>query len=220
MNVQILGIAQGLSFETGEAFNHLTLLLPDGARVTAAVSDEAVVKLTKLFVQSGSQAAQAAIAQASYSEVSADPTPEQPRHSSGDVVAFQTGDFSPGTIAGGSEEDDEMVSTFGGNSGDATLDAVGEQLQQAELRLARATLDSTSMSPADIRSVVEQLSTPEQIAPVPNIMKQPPAQPRRLSGTKVQADSMGNPIITGPGLVDPRALMGGDTDGEEDVGQA
>lgn len=227
MHVVVTGIAQGLSFETGQAFDYITLMLPDGSRIKAHVDGTSIEKITKLFIEGGGPAAQTALAQANaeqataYEETAAPPAAESYTRMArvGDEVAM----VAPASMfaGGASEEEDEAVSTFGGDvqPNDPTLAAIGHQLQQAEGKLARAIGDTSTLSPAELHGVVARISEPEQVLPVPNVMSSKPAQSRRLSGPKVQADAMGNPIITGPGLVDPRALMGGNTDGEEDVGQ-
>ncbi len=217
MHVVVLGVSQGLSFETGEGFNHISLLLPDGTIIKADVDDEAVAALTALFVKGGSPAAQTAIMQAAQSPPAPPPVAQSvsyAAHPAPEPTPLAHGAYSLVSMAEGSDEDDmETVSTFGGDIvADPTLAAVGAQLQMAESKMARAIGDTSMLSPESLSGIVARIATPEPVMPVPNIIQKP-------TQLKVQADSMGNPIVTGPGLIDPRALMGGNTDGEEDVGQ-
>lgn len=230
MHVVITGIAQGLSFETGQSFNYLTLLLPNGNRIKASVGAEALNELTALFVQGGGPAAQVAIANAAQEpQTSAD---DEPPVASEDFARMQRGQeakpqdrpFPALDFPDGSDGDEEAVSTFGGDyqaGSDPELEAVGQQLQQAESRMAHAIGDTSSASPAELRQMVERIAftEPASALPVPSAMTKAPAPIRRLVGPKVEADSMGNPVIKGAGLVDPHALAGGNIDGEEDVGQ-
>ena len=223
MHVVVLGVSQGISFETGEGYNHLTLLLPNGSKIKASVSDEAVTELTALFIQGGGAAVETAMARAN--QPPADTEVEELSHPPvssyarlGEIATpAKTSSYVPVNLSDGSTgEDEEVVSTFGGDVHDPMLDAVGMQLQQAESKMARAIGDTSALSQASISSIVARIATPEPVMPVPNLMSKPvKAQPRPT----VQKDDAGNPILSGPGFIDPRSLMGGNVDGEEDVGQ-
>lgn len=224
MLVQIMGIAQALSFETGESYSYVTLLLPTGTEVRATVGDEVIAELTSVFMGSGSPAAQAAIANAQNSSHGAPPPPRRAPAPEPEAEPYaqmasareevQERTFSPVGFADG---EDDAVSFGGDFSGQdqAQLHAIEQSLASAEGKLAHAIGDTTTATPAELRQVVARIQQ-QPALPVPNIMEAPrPKQPLR----RVEADSFGNPVITGAGLVDPRALMGGNTEGEEDAGQ-
>lgn len=228
MLVQIVGIAQALSFQTGESYSYLTLLLPTGKKVQATVADDVIAELTSVFMDSGSPAAQAATArvQATLDGALTPPPPPLAQQEVVEDEAFrqmervrqqeaQPRSFSPVDFSDGGGE--ETV-TFGGNynsEDQAQLQAIEQQLAQAEGALANAIGDTTTVSPAELRQVVARITKAEPALPVPNIMARPPGKVAR----RVEADSHGNPVIHGQGLVDPRSLMGGNTEGEEDAGQ-
>lgn len=228
MLVQIVGIAQALSFETGESYSYLTLLLPTGKQVQATVADDVIAELTSVFMGSGSPAAQAATArvQAGLSdEPPPRPAPKQARPE-GDEYFAQMGrpqseepqpkSFSPVDFSDGSGED---VVAFGGDfqgEDTAQLQAIEQQMAAAESKLAGAVGDISTTNQADLRKVIASLNQTVPAQPVPNILTAPK---QSAPSRHVEADSFGNPIIRGQGLVDPRSLMGGNTEGEEDAGQ-
>lgn len=235
MHVVIAGVAQGLSFETGESSNYVTLLLPNGRKIMASVAGEDVEELTVLFLKSGGPAAQAAMAKAAAAPAAA-PAPPAADYAQAEAEAaayarmmqgndpqgiaeapVHDGAFSPMNFADGGSSDEETISTFGGDL-DPELAAVGRSLQQAETKIAHAIGDTSLMGPAELRQVVSRIQEAAPAMPTPKFAVQQPPQGRRLSGPKVQADDMGNPVISGPGRVDHHALAGGDTTGEEDVG--
>lgn len=219
MHVVIRDISQGLSLETGASYSYMVLMLPNGQLIRAEVDDEALAQVTALFMASGSLAAAAAAQGVRQTDVQFFPArrteqAEQAGSSSGEAEQLAR-DFSPLHIQ--EEVDGEMVSTFGGNFEGTELAGVGEALAQAEAQMARAIGDTTGASPSELRSVVEAIANAPPPMPVPNMMK-PQLQQRRLART-VEADAKGNPIIKGVGLVDPRAITGGNLEGEEDAGQ-
>jgi len=228
MLVQIVGIAQALSFQTGETYSYLTLLLPTGKEVRATVADDVIAELTAVFMNSGSPAAQAATARVQASVDGApSPPPSIQAQSEPEDGAFsqmeraqseglQKRSFSPVDFSDGGGGDD--VVPFGGDytgEDQAQLHAIEQQLAQAESKLASAIGDTTTASPAELRQVVSRITNSGPAMPVPNIMARSPLK----TAPHVEADSFGNPVIKGAGLVDPRSLVGGNTEGEEDAGQ-
>lgn len=228
MLVQIVGIAQALSFQTGESYSYLTLLLPTGKEVRATVADDVIAELTAVFMNSGSPAAQAATARV---QASVDGVPPLPPSISAEQEPVEDGvfgqmeraqpdaaqprSFSPVDFSDSSG--DEAV-LFGGNyngEDQAQLHAIEQQLAQAEDKLASAIGDTSTATPAELRQVVSRIANSQPALPVPNIME----RPQRKTGPRVEADSFGNPVIKGAGLVDPRSLVGGNIEGEEDAGQ-
>lgn len=222
MLVQIMSIAQALSFETGESYSYVTLMLPTGKEVRATVADETIAELTSLFMGSGSPAAQEAAARVQASLPNEAPprrAPARQAPAEEDVYASmarppedrpQERSFTPVGFA------DDEVPAFGGDfagEDSAQLQAIEQSLAAAEGRLAHAIGDTSTAGPAELRQMVARLQQPAM--PVPNILE----SPRRQAAHRVEADAFGNPVITGAGLVDPRSLMGGDTEGEEDAGQ-
>lgn len=227
MLVTIKGISQALSFETGEQYSYVTLQLPTGQEFKAIVGDEAIAELTSVFLGSGSPAAQAAIAR---TNTTSDPTParavsvQRPQESEFDRMArSQPDEAQAQSFSAVDFIDDgngEVVGQFGGNFNEedgSQLDAVGQQLAAAEGKLAQAIGDTSHLSPAELHQVVAKLSQPQPMLPVPSSMT--PGVRRPLRPPRVEADSMGNPVVSGAGFVDPRSLMGGNIEGEEDVGQ-
>jgi hypothetical protein len=218
MHVVIKDISQGLSLETGASYSFMVLMLPNGQLIRAEVDDEALAQVTQLFMSSGSPAAEAAAQGVRQSDVQRQPVRRVEQESEADPGEPEqlTRDFSPLTIQ--EEIDGEMVSTFGGNFEGTELAGVGEALQQAEAQMARAIGDTSGHSPSELRSVVDAIAKAPPVMPVPNLMKQQ-LQPKPKPRLTVEADAMGNPLIKGAGLVDPRAITGGNTEGEEDAGQ-
>lgn len=220
MHVVIKDISQALSLETGQSYSYLTILLPNGSEVRASVADDTIAEVTHLFMQSGSPAAQAAarrVAQAEAGSVEVEPPPVL--HSQIGMEQPRPGSYAPMEMT--EDGDGEIVETFGGNfnpEDDPQLAAVGAALKNANDHMAHAIGGATSMQPSELRQVVDRLSN-QEVMPVPSIMTSAPIPVRQLVKPHVEADAMGNPIVKGPGLLDPRGLMGGNTDGEEDAGQ-
>jgi len=225
MLVQIVGIAQALSFQTGESYSYLTLMLPTGKEVRATVADDVIAELTAVFMNSGSPAAQSATArvQASVDGVPPPPPSIPAQQEQLEDSAFtqmeraqpelQSRSFSPVDFSDG----DDAV-PFGGDytgADQAQLQAIEQQLSQAAGKVASAIGDTSTASTAELRQVVARITKQQSVLPVPNIME----QPQRKAAPRVEADNFGNPIIKGAGLVDPRSLVGGNTEGEEDAGQ-
>lgn len=229
MICSIKGVGQSLSFETGETVNYIQLVLPTGVEIRAIVAGQHVADVTNMFLHGGSAAAEMAKAQVMAEEESDLPAapfsqaPSPPMEAaSGDYermtrqasAAPQDRPYAPLDFQDGGE--------FGGDyaeANDPSLAAVEESLRQAEAVTARAIGDTSTLSPADLRQVAKNITSPAPVMPVPNVMTARPAAVRKLQGPRVEADSMGNPIISGAGLVDPRALVGGNIEGEEDAGQ-
>lgn len=212
MHAVITDISQGLSLETGASYSFMTLMLPNGQLIRASVDDQALEAVTKLFMSSGSPAANTA-AQSVQSSKQGDSSTSQPapRAAQPAEPAQLERSFSPLIMQ--EEVEGETVSTFGGNFEGTELEGVGEALRQAEEQMARAVGDTSSFSGHELRAVVDAIAKTPPAMPVPNVMQQ--AKPR----LHVEADARGNPIIKGAGLVDPRMLTGGNTEGEEDAGQ-
>lgn len=214
MHVVIKDVAQALSLETGQTYSYLTLMLPNGKEFRAAVADDTIAEVTQLFVQSGSPAAQVAAERASVEPQEPSPVPAPVRRE----PAPMQRSYAPMEIT--EDGDGEPISTFGGNynpDADPELEAVGSALQQASDQLAHAIGDTSTLGPAELRQVVDRIANTPPVMPVPSLMKEAPV--RQLTKPHVEADAMGNPILKGNGLVDPRGLMGGNTEGEEDAGQ-
>lgn len=224
----IKGVGQTLSFETGETVNYIQLQLPSGVEIRAIVAGQYVADITNMFLHGGSEAAELAKAQAvaeEESELPAAPFSQAPppmpptnddyermmRHTPAEPQdrPYAPLDFQDGGEFGGDYEE----------TNDPSLAGVEESLRQAEAVTARAIGDTSTLSPAELRQVAKHITSPAPVMPVPNVMTPRPATVRKLQGPRVEADAMGNPIISGAGLVDPRALAGGNTEGEEDVGQ-
>lgn len=229
MNCTIKGVGQTLSFETGETLNYIQLQLPTGVEIRAVIAGQHVADITNMFLHGGSAAAEMAKAQAIAEEetdlpgtvhqsvappstVSDDDYERMTRQA---PVEPQERPFAPLDFQDGSE--------FGGDydmQNDPSLAAVEESLRQAEAVTARAIGDTSTLNVSELRKVASSITSPELAMPVPNVMAKPaPVPVRRLQGPRVEADAMGNPIVTDAGLVDPRALVGGNTEGEEDAGQ-
>lgn len=218
MHVVIKDISQALSLETGRSYSYLTVMLPNGKEVRASVSDDAIAEITQLFMQSGSPAAQAAADGVARSMETPPPVESFPRHQPPQQDQ-QQGSYSPMEMT--EDADGELVETFGGDfnpEDDPQLAEVGAALLHANTRMAQAVGDVTSTQPTELRQVVGRLTQQEPVLPVPSIMT-PTTPARQRAKPHVEADAMGNPIIKGPGLVDPRGIMGGNTEGEEDAGQ-
>lgn len=222
MLVQIKGIAQALSFETGESYSYLTLLLPTGKEVHATVADDVIAELTAMFMGSGSPAAQEATARVQAAVAGAPPPPrrsapaQSPAEDAYEHMTRPSGELQQDRSFAPVGFSDEAVSFGGDFRGDQDeLRAIEQSLAAAEDKLAHAIGDTSTASPAELRQVVARIQQPAMM-PVPNILE----PPQRKQARRVEADSFGNPVIAGAGLVDPRSLMGGDTEGEEDAGQA
>ncbi len=207
MQVRLLTVAQEFSCETGSTHSYAVLELPGGDEIRALISEESLQLIVSNLVVNGGAVAQAALQHA------ASAPPPTPRQAAAPERVEEEREFFP--MRASNDETDGLVSTFGGDYSkegasieDPLLEAVGAQLEQAEATLARAIGDTSTLSGAALRDVVSKLAA------------EPVQQVRRTRAPVVQADAMGNPIITGPGRVDIQDITGGDLSDEEDAGQA
>jgi len=238
MHARIIGIRQELSFEDGEAANYMVMELPNGSRIQAPIDDETLRELTVSFVDNGGVAAEQAVARArsekrgpEHTKMSAEQMRQQAEASTahpalvnpmGSPNTAVDDSHAPLSIQDGGEGDaGEYV--FGGDYQGGTADEEEElhnlqqQFHQASERVHQAA------STGNLGEAVQALSQPQSgTLPTPSwaaevVAATPPrtkmrrvsvASPVALAAVQVSADSKGNPILRGEGLVDPLELTG------------
>lgn len=202
MEVKLRSLGQTLSLDDGSTQSFILLELPNGEVIRPLVTDAAAEAITRAFVQSGGEASQRAVSSATTTdqEESAHPALHLVQEAAQRRMPENT-QYSPLTMT------DDGAMEFGGNGED--LAGLRENLEAAEAAVAHSFGDMTNASDADIARAAAKLRNP---LPLPNLGT--PVAPLR-----VFADERGNPVIQGANRVDMLDLTGGNTDGEEDVGQ-
>jgi hypothetical protein len=228
MQATIVGLSQELSLLDGDTTNSVVLELPNGVYVRALLSDEAAVEVTKAFVQSGVPAAAVAAQRASAApEAPPMPAPAsvareaavQAHPALNFGATAMTRQYSPVVLSDEPDDEGPDGQVFGGDYDDnASMAAIGQQLQHAEASLAHAVGDPGDMDRAGLQAAAARL---RQGTPMPTPSwggsPEPSPQPRRQ--LRVSKDDMGNPVLQGSGLVDTSLLVGGNNIEDGDVGQ-
>lgn len=237
MQATIIGIRQELSFEDGVASNYMVLRLPSGDVIQTLIDDDTVRALTVQFVQEGGIAAERAVAEATTQDkrvLRQDPVPAQKAHPalvhSMDVTQEDKeidGDHTPLRLADDTNSDYVFGSSADMEYPEEDIQGIQQQFRAASDRIIGAVENSSSLTEvAKLLGSDATLPIPSWAADGAQTEKAPAKKTRSLqvshaspvalaSAVQVEADSMGNPVLKGEGLVDPYALTSySDEDGE------
>lgn len=202
MQATIVSVSQSFSFETGASTGVLTLKLPDGKLVQARIHDAEMQHLLGLHVAMGGQ-------------VQPDDTAPPARVPGSDALRVAQPAAAPARAQEEPREyapmslDDAESPEFGGDFSESDLEPGGplaeiaQNFAQAQSHVIGAVGERPALGKRELAQVAGALSTP---MPVPKF------------AAHVGTDDMGNPVRSGPGVVDHQTVTGGDLTGEEDAG--
>lgn len=223
MNANIIGISQDFNFDTGEKTTYMMVLLPDGVGLRVPLDSDQAQHVAQLQVElSGAEMPRPGTPRPGGLRRPASVAPQPTAVAPDPMPMVRTSlaqDFAPARM------DDEGTVVFGGDDGDdgdaadtyeasppedavttARLQHIQSALNTAAAAVAGAAPPTEGASAAEVHARADAL---RQQLNVPRTAHQP---------LRVRKNAAGYPEVVGPGMADPSAFVGGDTDGEEDVG--
>ena len=207
MQVAIIGMSQDFSFEDGEVINYMNLRLPTGQIIRALVDEETAMVVTKTFVEN-SEPGTVVVGDeiSSYVPAQTAPVPDEQK-------LPEDQNFNPAVIQ------DDGAMEFGGDYEDGdedpqepALSSLQEQLSKAEDSIAKATPMTGDLTDEQIQEAAKRLASGEPL-PEPSWTN---GGRGRVAKLQVQKDAAGNPILSGPGVMDMQMLLGGGGEADED----